>query len=437
MVLDSPTPLSSADPLDSQRYRALPRVLDEALCGKGACRSFAPDPYRDLVRLLVSLRKRPLRARVFSGNGRPEMVRITEAGVRRLIGVMDLSPSIAALVPSALASALRGDTAPLARLTNAGGVQGITASLSSPQAFASFGVGAAGLGWESTSILASKKGPSPEESASKLLSLELLLATRCVESQLPWSPESLISTRTAALRAWMAHLPAGIASPFTLTRAVDGSLAELCLEWPPTPSAPPPPTGTSSTPTLILSGDEDLRTPYEQDLTIASEYSNVQILRIPGAGHSTTTSDRTGCARNAMIAFLAGGSVPSSCPNPTQPLALPPPPSSLNDVRPTGTGRSLAARGANAVAQTIQEILGQPSPVGGGLHGGFYREHDARLEFHHLVDIPGVSISGSLSLKSPMGRLAVSGRVRGALRLRGTMLVGRLNGIGARASLVG
>lgn len=98
MVLDSPTPLSSADPLDSQRYRALPRVLNEALCGDGACRSFAPDPYRDLAQLLVRLHKRPLRARIFNDEGRSETVWITEARVHELIGIMDLSPDMAALV---------------------------------------------------------------------------------------------------------------------------------------------------------------------------------------------------------------------------------------------------------------------------------------------------------------------------------------------------
>lgn len=334
-------------------------------------------------------------------------------------------------------AALKGDPAPLARLTSSESAKSITSSgFSTPSFPPSASVaGSAGLSGEPTNVLGTQKGPSPEESASKLLSIQLLLATRCVESQLPWSPESSISTRRAALRAWMAHLPAGIASPFALARAVNSSLVKLCLEWPPTLSALPSPTGTSSTPTLILSGDEDLRTPYEQDLKIASEYSNVQILRVPGVGHSTTTADRTGCARNAMIVFLAGGPVPSSCPNPTQPLALPPPPSSLNYVRPTGTGHSMAARGASAAAQTIQEVLGQPDPSGGGLHGGFYRAHGSRLEFHRLIDIPGVAISGSLSLTSPSGRLTVSGGVWGTLRLRGTTLSGQLNGVEVRAPL--
>ncbi len=58
MVLDSPVPLAGSDPLDSQRVRALRRVLDTGICGGGACRAFTHDMCGDLVRLVASLHRR-------------------------------------------------------------------------------------------------------------------------------------------------------------------------------------------------------------------------------------------------------------------------------------------------------------------------------------------------------------------------------------------
>ena len=51
MVLDSPTPPAGADALDEQRLHALRRVLDEGICGAGACRSFSSDVYANLTRV--------------------------------------------------------------------------------------------------------------------------------------------------------------------------------------------------------------------------------------------------------------------------------------------------------------------------------------------------------------------------------------------------
>lgn len=425
MVLDSPVPLAGTDALDSQRPRALRRVLDEAICADGGCRSFAPNPYGDLVKLLGSLRAHRMRARIFDDSGRPESVSVSEDGVYRVIGLMDLAPYLAGLVPGAVADAIHGDPSPLARLTN---------GLAPPQPTSiarSIPPLSGGLAPPGSAAASS----AAEESVNSVLSVTLLAATLCPESALPWMPESSVASRPATLRSWIAHLPAGITAPFTPIATEEGSAIEICKEWPPTPAAPPPPNGESATPTLILSGDEDLREPYEQDLAVASGYSDVQILRVPGTGHSTVSGDRTGCAQRAMITFLAGQPVPPSCPALHASPALPPPAPSLSDVHSADSTPTLSARSAAAVALTVDEILGQTSLSGGGLHGGFWRVEGARLIFHRLIDIPGVSISGALELVTSTARLAIRGRVRGTLELRGAVLNGRLNGVRVRSRL--
>ena len=200
-------------------------------------------------------------------------------------------------------------------------------------------------------------------------------------------------------------------------------------------SAPPAPSGVSATPTLILSGDDDLRDPYEQELTVASGYGDAQILRIPDTGHSTVGSDPTGCARRAMIEFVTSGLVPSSCPIPSESQVLPPPPSSLNQLPATHSSSVLAGRGAAAVALTIEEVLGQLSASGGGLNGGSWKLQGTRLVFRRLIDVPGVSVNGSLQLTTGAGHLTIHGHVNGAVELHGRTLSGRLNGAGVRARL--
>ncbi|MGH2853806.1 MAG: alpha/beta hydrolase [Solirubrobacteraceae bacterium] len=214
------------------------------------------------------------------------------------------------------------------------------------------------------------------------------------------------------------------------------SAVGLCRKWPATPPAPPPPIEVSAVPTLILSGNEDLREPYEQDLTVAAGYSDAQILRIPDTGHSTVGSDRTGCAQRATIAFLTSGHAPSVCSTPHESQVLPPPPSSLGELHPARSSSTLAGRGATAVAMTIVEVLGQPSLEGGGLHGGSWQLQGTQVKLRRLIDIPGVSLSGSLQLTNATARLTIRGRVHGTIEVRGTALSGRLNGAEVRARLI-
>jgi hypothetical protein len=406
-------------------------VLDEGICGTGACRSFSSDVYADLTRVVAELHRHPLHTMIYNADGRLQRASVTEAGLLRLLFELDLAQGARELAPAAIAAAADGDAAPLARLTYSLQAEAPGSGVASPLAETASAAEAfppGGLGGGPFAAAA-----PPIDSA---ISIALFAATYCLENELPWSPDSAPAGRAGTLRSWLASLPAGATAPFAPATAAASSAISPCMDWPATPPAPPSPTGVSATPTLILSGDDDLRTPYEQDLTVASGYSDVQLLRVPDVGHSTVSTDQTGCAKNAMIEFLATGQAPASCAPSKEPQAQPLPPASLSGVHPARSASRLAGQGAQAAAITIEDIFGQPSLSGGGLRGGSWALRGTRVIFKDTVDVPGVELSGTITLQKHLtGRLTVHGRVRGTLTLRGKTLSGRLNGAQVHARL--
>jgi pimeloyl-ACP methyl ester carboxylesterase len=433
MVLDSPSPLGEPDALDSEHIHALRRMLDEGVCGAGDCRPFTSDVYADLTKLVARLHRRPLRTHIYDAKGHLRPAIVTEAGVLRLLSGLDLARATRELAPAAIAAAANGNGMQLARLTHL--LQPERAG-SSP--FTSFATGTSGaadpLSWASEDERLADGAPLSDA----FISGALFAATYCTESQLPWSPDSPLAGRPAALRSWLAALPADTTAPFALATAAENSALSICEEWPATPPAPPPPGGVSPTPALILSGEDDLRTPYEQDLEVQTGYSDVRLLRIPDTGHSTATSDSTGCAKDAMLEFLTAGEAPASCPGSHEPQALVLPPASLDDVHAAARS-SLADRVSIAAAMTLDDIFGQISFSGGGLRGGDYELESNGYALHGMVDVGGVALSGKLRVGSGLpalsGRLTVRGRLDGTLTLHGSQLSGRLGGARVRTRL--
>ncbi len=448
MVLDSLVPTTGPDPLGLERLHALPRVLDEGICGAGACRSFTHDLYANLVDVARQLHRHPLKAKVYDGRGRLSPATLTERDLLNMLLGLDVEPLTRELAPAAIAAAARGDYPPLVRLAGTvereaiGGVLPLAAS--SPEGEAS----PPASPWPGplVSEAAAESHPSLAEiSTSGVLNV----ATSCVEDELPWSPDSAPTERAAILHRWLASLPAGATAPFSPTTALAESELRVCMSWPATRPAPPSPTGVSATPTLILSGDDDLRTPYEQDLANLADYSDAQLLRVPDDGHSTVTTDTTGCAKRAMIAFLAAGHAPASCPPSGEAQALPLPPASLAKVAPAASRSRLSGRVADAAAMTIEDVLGQTGIDGGGLRGGYWEISGISAELtatgdtlHGMVDVPGVKLSGTIHfrrgaevLPELTGRLTVRGRLAGRLELHGRTLTGRVGGVRVRARL--
>jgi pimeloyl-ACP methyl ester carboxylesterase len=429
MVLDSPTPTTGSDPLFLSRVRALRRVLDEGICGAGACRSFSSDVYADLTRLVVKLHSHPLRTRIYDGHGRLHPAIVTEAGLLRLLYALDVSQGERELAPAAIVAAADGYAAPLARLTH-------YLQAESPGSELSVSPSTTAVPTDVPEAAEARPGAAKAPASDAEISSALFGATYCVESELPWSPDSAPASRAATVRGWLAALPSGATAPFAPTTLAADSGIGLCKDWPATPPAPPSPTGVSTTPTLILSGDDDLRTPYEQALTIAASYSDAKLLRVPDVGHSTVTLDRTGCAKGAMIEFLTSGQAPAKCAGTNEPQALPLPPASLSQLHPLPSRSRLVGQVAAAVAITLEDLYGQTGTSGGGLRGGYWRVRGQKAIVHSFVDVRGVAISGSISM-SGVAHFTVHGRLDGTLSQRGLVVTGHLGGMPVHLRLVG
>ncbi len=432
MVLDSPTPLTGTNPLPFARLRALRRVFDEGICGAGACRSFSTDVYADLTHLVSKLHHRAMRTRIYDARGKLRRASVTEAGVLGLLSGLDLAKGARELAPAAIAAAAHGDAEPLARLTSGLTGESHTSHLADAPPASSPTAGSLGGEWATT------RAPLSDSA----LSVALFVTTYCDESELPWSSNSPPAGRAAALRGWLAAQPAQAFAPFSYSTVVAGSSLQLCMDWPVTPPAPPSPTGVSAVPTLLLSGDDDLRTPYEQTLTVASGYSDGQILRVPDTGHSTVTTDLTGCAKTAMIEFLTAGQAPTSCPGSSEPQALPLPPASLARLPAAASSSHVAGQVTTAAAMTIEDLFGQTSFLGGGLRGGYWIPKTTGLVLHDMTDVPGVALSGTIlldetptGLPAISGHLTVRGHLTGTLTLHGFALTGRVGGASVHARL--
>ena len=362
---------------------------------------------------------------------------VTVVGAPASLSGLDLAKTTRALgAGSASAAAAHGDDAQLARLTHELQPEHVSGSpFTRLAASASGGIDL--LSWPGEEEPLAGGAPARDAETS----FALYAATYCAESQLPWSPDSPLAGRAAALRSWLAALPAGSTAPFSRTTAAEYSPLAICEEWPATPLAPPPPGGISPTPTLILSGEDDLRTPYEQDLEVQEGYSDVRLLRIPDTGHSTASTDSTGCAKDAMLEFLTTGQAPVFCPGSREPQALPLPPTSLGDPHAFAAHSSLANCVATATVMTLEDLFGQTSFSGGGLRGGDYELEPNGYALHGMVDIPGVTLSGNIHVGDTglepklSGHLIVHGRLNGTLILRGRLLSGRLDGTYARTRL--
>jgi pimeloyl-ACP methyl ester carboxylesterase len=437
MVLDSPSPLSGSDALDRERLRALRRVLDEGICGAGACRLFSHDVFRDLTLVVAKLHRHPLRSTIYDSSGHRARVRVTEREVFRLLLALDVSQGVRELAPAAIAAAAHGDAGPLARMTHGG----LTESGVGSVAPDSLATPSSAMALPPEGLAGQQSGKAPENASA--ISIPLFAATYCIENELPWSAASPVAGRRAMLRRWLAALPAGTTAPFSLATVAAAAAFRICMQWPPTPPAPPSPSGSSAIPALILSGEDDMRTPYEQDLAVAGSYSDARLLRIPDVGHSTVSTDRTGCAARAMIEFLTGGAAPAVCPGSTERQALPLAPSSLEKIHVAATRSRLAAQVAAAAAITVEDVLDQPAISGGGLRGGYWRPSgNSGLSLRGVIDVPGVAVSGTVSVSADLpshvevsGRLRVRGRLAGNLKLRGTSLSGHVGGALVHARL--
>jgi pimeloyl-ACP methyl ester carboxylesterase len=395
LIIDSVVDPDDADPFFTAGFRAMGPTLS-ALC-PSRCKGISTDPAGDLAKLVAQLRARPTTARAYDAKGRSHKVAIGATALYDLMFQADYDPPLRAALPAAVKAALTGDGAPLARLLREGARFD---DLGSPSDFSS-----------------------------------ARYATICEETPLPWDPGTPIDQRAAVTQQRIAAAGGDAFKPFDPAVVVEDEI-DLCLRW---PDVPRPPTGIvpppyPAVPTLILQGGEDLRTPPEESAGVAAKIPGAKRLVVPGVGHAVTGADPSGCGQRAILRFVAGQSVASSCRRvQTGVPSVVYGPATFEALRGFGGLPRKIGRTVRALETTFDDLRVVISPAvlsssGGGLRGGTWTARGRRLTVKGYEAIPGVTLTGggtsALALTVGGGKAA-----HGTVTLRsGGRLVGTLDG---------
>jgi hypothetical protein len=335
----------------------------------------------------------------------------------------DLNPTLRAELPGSMRAALRGDASPLLRLAVRS--EGLTTGL---------------------------QGNAVGHQSSDADSNALFLATTCEESPFAWTRTAGVDQRYDEVVAAANAIPKPQLGPFSPSAAISGGPIPLCIGWPdaspaPAASAPLPPVRT-----LVLAGQMDLRTPFEDAQQIASRIPGTTVVQVPYTGHSTISSDVTAdasCTKSAVAAFFSDG-VPGACTpgdNPYAPTRRPP--TSLKTVAASSTKMKTIVAASATVTDAARQIIGDALALGalprhvGGLRAGNATVLDSSGAFklNKYQYVKGVVVSGTVDA-GRNAKLTVhgGGALSGSLKLGANGSVsGRLGGkkvtIGAAASL--
>jgi pimeloyl-ACP methyl ester carboxylesterase len=393
LVLDSVVPPAGPEPFDKTSFAAVPRVLRQ-LCGAGACARVTSSPVGDLARLVKRVGGGTLSGRAIDGEGKASVVRIS---TNDLIGIMiegDLDPILRSEFPAAVRSAVRGDTAALARLT----------------------------------ARAEGEPEEGEEDLSEGFDSPLYYATICDETAFPWNRSAGPKARLREALAALHKQPASAFVPFTAANALALSDVPACADWPFTPGGPEAGTGPlPDVPALILSGADDLRTPTANARQVASQIPGAQLLVVLG-------SDPTSCSQHALRALFAHRSVRECTQSkpPTLLLPMPLPPRDLDEAPLARGDHGAAGHTAGAVVLTLadfdrQMVLGLLEHLGasllgspvrtGGLRAGWGGSDRGGLVLHGYSYVPGVTLSGRVTAAGASLRIGGSAAVHGTIRI--------------------
>jgi pimeloyl-ACP methyl ester carboxylesterase len=410
LVLDSVVTPSGPDTLNRPTFAALPRVL-RAICRRGACRGVTRNPLADLTRLLARIHRRRLWVAALGPFGHRHTISITPLRLLEVLLAGDFSGPLRAAFVTDVRAAVEGDAAPLGRL------------------FATVGT---------------------SESEGEDFDGPLYFATSCEEQSFPFSRAGTPAGRLAEALTATRQLPASTFAPFSAADAFALSDIPACASWPYPAVVPPAPVTAPlpSVPTLILSGNNDLRTPTENARELQHQIPGSHLLVVPNTGHSVLGEDPSSCSANALQALFAGRPI-AGCHQlrASRRLRPPPvPPIRLRDLNPARGTRGLGGRTARAVELTIADLARQLALLAeangsaedifapldlqtGGLRAGWARLRGSTLRFHDYSFIAGVTLNGTLKPEIADLRVAGSRAARGTLRLgRRNALVGRLGG---------
>ena len=400
-VLDSVVLPEGPDPFQRSTLATAPRVLKD-LCANHACASATPDVQGDLRRLAAQLRKKSLRGKVTLTSGRRVSYSMDQTGLLDILLAGDLNPTLRAELPGSMRAALRGDASPLLRLS----------------------VRSEGL----TTGLQTAGGDSDA----------LFLATTCEEVPFEWTRTAGPDQRGGEITAAANRIPSAQLGPFSPRAALQGGPIPYCLGWPDAnPVAPAAPGPLPQVPTLVLDGQMDLRTPFEDGSQIAARIPGASVVEVPYTGHSVIGSDQSTCAHDALAAF-ANGQPPGPCAASSNPFhPTPRPPTRLSRIRAASLARRTAIAAGRTVTDARRQMIGDAMAIGrlparvAGLRGGNATvRSDGGLRLSKYQYIPGVVVSGTAD-KSGNAKVTIrgGGAASGTLSFTaGGAVKGRLNG---------
>lgn len=413
LILDSVVP-PSRDPWGTASVRALPRVL-HGLCARGACRGISTDPMADLTAIVRRIQAGgPRRGLVRTARGVHQRLALSQSDLLTILVSSDLNTPMQSRIPAALAAGRHGDYVPLLRLERDAG------------------------------------GPV---SPLSQFSVGLFLTTSCLDTPLPYAYSDPFDVRAAKARAALAALPESAVAPFDRRTLDFASVPQICLHWPDGAFRAESTAPLPDVPTLILSGDADLRTPREGALALAAQVPHPQLVTLAGSGHDVFDSDTTGCVGRAVRRLFANRPVGHPCRGRSvEPPLAPVPPRSLGAVRavpglPGSRGRVVRAA-VEAIIDSQQSsdesfYAGFSGGTGGGLRSGHFAAFSLAgatgLQLHHVAFVPGVAVTGTIGADGAQlaGRLRVAapGGLSGRLAFHGSRISGTLGGHRIRTSL--
>ena len=415
LVLDSVVELNGPGAFSQESIAAIPRVLRN-LCLKG-CEDITRDPVADMAELVRRMRTTGfLYGPIVSAKGRRQRARIGSVRLLDLLYAGDFDPTLRAHLPGAVRSALTGDPAPLLRLA-----------------------------------LRAERGN--RKIPAEFLSDGLYAATVCEEGPLGWDRTAAPGApRLAAAEAALRALPAAALAPFDRTTALFASpTVQLCSRWPTAPADRAVPDGPfPAVPTVVLSGEDDLRTPLESARRTAGRIPGAALISVPEMGHSVLDGFPRTCGLRAVDDFFSGRALRGCPPRRREFGPVPMAPRSVSELEPQPGVRGRAGRTVSAVALTLIDSLDQVFSAAllssadqdvlhvGGLRAGYARAGLRTLELHGLSYVPGVRVNGTLQMTGePHGVLRVNGRSAARGRLvfrRDGSVTGRLGGRRVRVS---
>ena len=400
LVLDSVVLPDGPDPFQRSSLSNSPRVLSD-LCAAKACANATPNVRSDLARLAASLRSKPLRGKVTLTSGRRVDFAMDETGLLDILLAGDLNPTLRAELPGSMRAALEGDASPLLRLD-----------------------------FRSEGLTTGRQSAGGDSDA-------LFLATTCEEAAFPWTRTAGVDQRTQEIVDAAMAIPRDQLGPFSYRASLQGGPIPFCLGWPDASAAPAPVGPLPAVRTLVLDGQMDLRTPFEDAAQVPNLIPGAVVVKIPWTGHSVLGSDVTSCAQDALTTFANGG-VPGACP--ASPNAFSPtrrPPTSLRALPARGRVRQTILAAAATFTDARRQIIGDAIALGAtpqrvaGLRGGNATVTGlGSFRMRRYQYIPHVLVGGTADT-SGRAKLTIRGGGAAAGNLRfsaGGAVTGRLGG---------